>query len=52
MKTKIKSDGDEATYFHDKEIPKPDSDCTFLAVITILLLKRLKLLPESVFKRM
>ena len=31
----IKSYGDEATYFHDKEIPKAASNHTCLAVITI-----------------
>ena len=35
LKTKIKSYGDEATDFHDKEIPKVASDYTCLAVITI-----------------
>ena len=35
MKTKIKSYGDEATGFHDKEMPKVGSDYTCLAVITI-----------------
>ena len=35
MKTKIKSYGDEATAFHDKEIPKAGSNHTCLAVITI-----------------
>ena len=35
MKTKIKSYGDEATYFHDKEISKSGSDYACLAVITI-----------------
>ena len=34
MKTKIKSYGDEATGFHDKEMPKVGSDYTCLAVIT------------------
>ena len=33
MKTKIKSYGDEATGFHDKETPKAGSDCTCLTVI-------------------
>ena len=28
LKTKIKSYSDEATDFHDKEIPKVGSDCT------------------------
>ena len=35
LKTKIKSYGDEATDFHDKEIPKVAPDYTCLAVITI-----------------
>ena len=35
LKTKIKSYGDDATDFHDKEIPKAGSDCTCLAVFTI-----------------
>ena len=35
LKTKIRSYGDEATDFHDKEIPKAGSDCTCLAIITI-----------------
>ena len=35
MKTKIKSDRDEATYFDDTEIPKVDSDHTCLAVISL-----------------
>lgn len=35
MKIKIKSYTDEATDFHNKEIPKASSDCTCLAVITI-----------------
>ena len=34
LKTKIKSYVDEATDFHDKELPKAGSDCTCLAVIT------------------
>ena len=34
LKTKIKSHGDEVTYFHDKEIPKVDSNDTCLAVIS------------------
>ena len=33
MKTKLKSYGDEATGFHDKETPKTGSDCTCLTVI-------------------
>ena len=35
MKTKIKSYGDDARDFHDREIPKAGSNCTSLAVITI-----------------
>ena len=35
LKTKIKSYSDEATDFHNKEIPKAGADCTCLAVITI-----------------
>ena len=35
MKTKIKSYRDEATNFHNKEIPKVGSNDTCLAVITI-----------------
>ena len=43
LKTKNKSYGDEATDFHDNEIPKAGFDCTCLAVITIaLLLKKMK----------
>ena len=34
LKTKIKSHGDEVTDFHDKEIPKVDSNQTCLAVIS------------------
>ena len=34
MKTNIKSYGDEATDFYNKEIPKAGSDCTSLAVVT------------------
>ena len=32
LKTKIKSNGDEATDFHDKEIPKKGSNNTFLSI--------------------
>ena len=35
MKTKIKSHGDKVTDTHDKEIPMVDSNCTFLAVISL-----------------
>ena len=54
MKTKVKSYGDEATDFHDKEIPKAGSNHTCLAVIMIdsVLKKRIKLLSASVFNRM
>ena len=54
MKTKVKSYGDEATDFHDKEMPKAGSNHTCLAVIMIdsVLKKRIKLLSASVFNRM
>ena len=32
LKTKVKSDGDESTDFHDKETPKVGSNYTYLAV--------------------
>ena len=53
MKNKIKSYGDEATGFHDKEM-KVDSDYTCLIVITIdsALEKRWKALSTSGFKIM
>ena len=35
MKTKIKCHGDEVTDFYDKKIPKVDSNCTSLAVISL-----------------
>ena len=35
MKTKIKSYGDKATDFHDKEIPTVGSNHTCLAVISL-----------------
>ena len=35
MKIKIKSHGNEVTDFYDKEIPKVDSNHTFLAVISL-----------------
>ena len=35
LKTKIKSYGDEATGFHDEEIPEVGSNNTYLAVINI-----------------
>ena len=35
MKTKIKSCGDEGTDFYVKKIPKANSDCICLALITI-----------------
>ena len=54
LKTKLKSSGDEATDFHDKEILKRDSNYTCLAVILIdfILKKRRKLLSAKVLKRM
>ena len=48
MKTKTKSHGDEVIDFHNKKIPKVDSNYTCLTVI----LKRWKLLSASAFKRM
>ena len=35
LKTKIKSNGDEITDFYDREIPKLDSNHTYLAVISL-----------------
>ena len=35
MKAKIKSNGNEVTYFYDKEIPKVDSNHTCLAVVSL-----------------
>ena len=35
LETKIKSDGDEVTYFYDKKYPKVDSNHTYLAVISL-----------------
>ena len=35
LKTKIKFYCDEATNFHDKEVPKVDSNHTFLALIIL-----------------
>ena len=35
LKTKIKSNGDEVTDFHDKRIPKVDFQYTCLAVISL-----------------
>ena len=35
MKTKIKSYSDKVAYFNNKEIPKVDSNHTFLAVISL-----------------
>ena len=35
LKTKIKSHADEATDFYDKQIPKVDSNHTYLAVISL-----------------
>ena len=35
LKTKIKSCGDKATSFHDKEFPKLNSNHTCLAVISL-----------------
>ena len=35
LKTKIKSPGEEVTHFHDKEIPKVESNQACLAVISL-----------------
>ena len=35
LKIETKSYGDEATYIHDKEVPKVDSNYTCLAVISL-----------------
>ena len=35
LKTKLKFHGDEVTDFYDKKIPKLDSNCTCLAVISL-----------------
>ena len=35
VKTKTKSMGAAATAFHDKKIPKMDSNCTYVAVISL-----------------
>ena len=35
MKTKIKSHGDRATYFYDKEVPKVNSNHACLAIISL-----------------
>ena len=35
MQTKAKSYCDEATGFHDKEVPKVDSNHTYLAIISL-----------------
>ena len=53
MKTKIKSHGDEVTDFCDKKIPKVDSNCTSLAVISLrsALKQRQKILFTNLFKR-
>ena len=55
MKTKIKLYDDKATDFHDKEIPKVDSNHTCLAVTSLdsALNKdgNYWLLSESAFKR-
>ena len=41
MQTKAKSYGDEATGFYDKEVPKVDSNHTYLAIISL----------DSIFKK-
>ena len=49
LKTKIKSYGDEATDFHDKEMPRAESTYTCLAVILILFLKNKKTIISKWF---
>ena len=50
QETKIKSYGDEATDFHDKEIPKLRSNYTCLAVILIdFVLKKMKTIIRNCF---
>ena len=52
-KNKIKSNGDEVTDFSDKQIPKVDSNHTYLVVIILDsgLKNRVKLLYASIFKK-
>ena len=50
LKIKIKFYGDEATDFHNKELPKTGSDCTCLAVVMIdLLFKKTKTIIHKRF---
>ena len=50
LKTKIKSHDDEATDFHDKEIPKSGSDYTYLAVVSLYFsLKKAEIYYPQVF---
>ena len=53
LKTKTKSYGDEATDFHDKEVPKVNSIYTYLAVIPLdstLKIERLKKVTSTISK--
>ena len=53
LKTKTKSYGDEATDFHDKEVPKVNSIYTYLAVIppdSTLKIKSLKKVTSTISK--
>ena len=53
LKTQIKSygDGDEPTNLHNKEMPKACSNHICLAVITILLLKKSKIIIHKCFEK-
>ena len=53
LKTKTKSYGDEATDFHDKEVPKVNSIYTYLAVIPLnstLKIESLKKVTSTISK--
>ena len=53
LKTKTKSYGDEATDFHDKEVPKVNSIYTYLAVILLdstLKIESLKKVTSTISK--
>ena len=52
MKTKIKSHGDEVTYFYDKEIPKMGSNYTCLVVFSLdpALKKKYNYYPQVLLK--
>ena len=50
LKTKTKSHGDEFTDFHDKKIPKVDSNDTCLAVISLYSALKKDYYPEVFLK--